>query len=403
MLDVRTAFYLFVANCLVMAITIALATEFRFRNGVGKWTGSLILEAVMFVFYGMRGIWPDAVSIVVPNVLFSIVLVLQGAAIRDFYGLRTNRYWFVVPPVLVALIFFAALDSFVWRIILSGAFYGAATLVISLMVHRVAPTHRPARWLLMAGYLFASVMLFARVVAIIADPQSMRGFLTPSAFQGVSLMVANIVLLVTSIGFLSLHKEQLEEAAQRLAITDPLTGIFNRRMFLELADKEIARSQRTGAPLSVLMLDIDHFKSVNDRYGHQAGDMVIMRVVEAVQSCLRREDLLVRYGGEEFCVLLPGVAVDQATLLAERSREAVAKLRIQHRGDILTVTISVGVALLRRSKNESVEELVSRADEALYAAKRAGRNRVISAPDNSTIAMLVSARKDELNASDAKP
>jgi diguanylate cyclase (GGDEF)-like protein len=395
MFDVRTLFLVLIANSLLFAIAMAIATEFRFRDGVGKWTGSLLLQAVMFTLYGLRGTWPDSVSIVVPNALFILCIVLEGAAIREFYGRRTALWWYAVPPALAALLFFPILQNPALRVIASGLLFGTGTLILGLMVHRLAPTRRPARWMLMVGFLVASVALLARAIAALLAPTILQGFLVPSTFQGVSLLVANGVLLVTSMGFLALQKERLEEEAQRLAITDPLTGTFNRRTFLELADKEIARSQRTRSALSVIMLDIDHFKAVNDQYGHPAGDAVITRVVEAVQSCLRREDLLVRYGGEEFCVLLPGVAVDQATLLAERAREAVAKCRISFKGKILTVTISLGVAPLRRSVDESVEQLVGRADEALYTAKKSGRNRVVSLPDNSTIAMLMNARKGE--------
>ena len=198
---------------------------------------------------------------------------------------------------------------------------------------------------------------------------------------------------VTSVGFLLLHKERSEEAAQKLALTDPLTGAFNRRTFLELAEREIARTRRSKGSLSLIMLDIDHFKQTNDRNGHLAGDEVLKALVAVVLTCLRKEDLLVRYGGEEFCTLLPSVAVDRATAMAERMRDAVEQARFSFDGRILPVTVSIGVSSLSLDGNEGVDRLISRADEALYTAKKSGRNRVVAFPPNTTLAMLMMSQR----------
>lgn len=170
-------------------------------------------------------------------------------------------------------------------------------------------------------------------------------------------------------------QKRLEEQLRALATRDSLTGAANRRHFVELAERERQRSLRSGSPLALCLLDADHFKDVNDRYGHVAGDHVLAALATSAQSQLRVADVLGRLGGEEFAILLPDTPLEGAEVLAERVREAVAAHRVPS-GDAeeIAVTISVGVAELRDA--ESFESLLKRADRALYAAKDRGRNRV---------------------------
>jgi len=245
-----------------------------------------------------------------------------------------------------------------------------------------------------AGFLFAALACVGCAIAMMIDPTVIKEVSTPSFVQGITFLAALAVMLITSVGFLLMHKERAEEVARRLSVTDPLTGTFNRRTFLELGAREIARTRRAKGALSLLMLDLDHFKKVNDQYGHQAGDVALKSVVEALQGCLRREDLVVRYGGEEFCVLLPDVELDNAAILAERVRAAVELNGFSYGGKQIPLTMSVGVAMLIRDSAEDIERLVNRADEALYSAKASGRNRVAIYPENSTIALLSRTHRD---------
>jgi diguanylate cyclase (GGDEF)-like protein len=395
MLDTRTFFFILVATCLVFALASAAAVSFRFRDGLGRWTLALLIEAAMFLIYGAHSVWPELADAIVPNALFALALALKAGAILKYYERHLHVLWLVLPPIAVALVVYFYRNDFPLRLAATSFVFGLATLAVAMMVHRIAPTSKPARWMLMGGYLVASATFIARGLVVVVDPTQLKGFLVATPLQSFSLMVAFVVIMFTSIGFILLHLERAEESAQRLAVIDPLTAVFNRRTFLELGDKEIARAQRTQSPLSLVMVDIDHFKKINDENGHQAGDEVLKRVVDAMKTCLRREDLLVRYGGEEFCIVIPGVGVDMATLLAERTREAVQKLRIPVRGNVLAVTISAGVTTLRRSVEENVEQLVARADEALLLAKKSGRNRVISVPDNTTIALLARSEQNK--------
>lgn len=171
------------------------------------------------------------------------------------------------------------------------------------------------------------------------------------------------------------HLKQVEQELRRLATTDALTGAFNRRYFVEHADRLLARCRQAGEPAAVLLLDIDHFKQVNDSRGHAAGDEALRRVCEACQQRLRPDDLFARWGGEEFILLLPRADRESATAIAERLRQEAAGLQLGQPGAGFRVTLSVGVAT--GQGDLELEELTRRADRALYAAKAQGRDQVV--------------------------
>jgi diguanylate cyclase (GGDEF)-like protein len=164
------------------------------------------------------------------------------------------------------------------------------------------------------------------------------------------------------------------EALERLASIDGMTGLNNRRHFLELAESEWARFKRYGRPLALLMMDIDHFKSVNDSYGHDIGDEVIRAVADTLQKQKRVSDIAGRLGGEEFALLLPEATLDSAVTAAERLRGLVEAQVIAVGGQHIAVTISVGASAVQ-AETLGIEELIKQADVALYEAKRSGRNR----------------------------
>jgi diguanylate cyclase (GGDEF)-like protein len=177
-------------------------------------------------------------------------------------------------------------------------------------------------------------------------------------------------------GRLVAQKETLTE----LAVRDPLTGLHNRRAYAQRLDEAQAVSRRSGAPVALLMLDLDHFKSVNDRYGHPAGDQALRTVAALLARELRAVDVAARLGGEEFGVLLPGSDQVDATAVAERLRHAIRRCPIVYANTTLTVTASIGVVSHPRHAR-TAEELLQRGDDALYAAKRGGRDRVCGPPE----------------------
>lgn len=169
----------------------------------------------------------------------------------------------------------------------------------------------------------------------------------------------------------------------QMANFDAVTGVHNKRHFQERLREEFSLAKRKEAPLSLLMLDIDFFKKVNDTHGHLAGDFVLSQVANQIRLGIRDEDILSRYGGEEFAVILRGIEIAGAIRLAERIRETVAGYPFEFEGATIPVTISVGVATLYADNFKNPKELISAADEFLYASKKNGRNRV-TAPDYTT-------------------
>lgn len=172
----------------------------------------------------------------------------------------------------------------------------------------------------------------------------------------------------------ALRTKQLQDLLNENAHLDPLTGLPNRRALMERLQQEWARMKRLGGPLSFIMVDLDHFKKVNDTYGHNVGDRLLQETSKALAQECRKTDLPARYGGEEFAILVPDEPVSSAVHLAERCRQAVEKVFLTAHGATVRATTSFGVA--DAPGPSSAEALVERADEALYQAKEAGRNRV---------------------------
>lgn len=182
-----------------------------------------------------------------------------------------------------------------------------------------------------------------------------------------------LIGVISDITDRKLFEQQLREKAN----TDYLTNLNARRYFMDLANQELSRLARYDSPLSFMVLDIDFFKKINDSYGHQSGDIVIMKFAEVCQSILRSVDIMGRIGGEEFAVMLPETSKDKALEVAERLRETVENMRVVLEGNALPIQVTVSIGLVSlTSKDKSLESLLKLADQALYQAKNSGRNRV---------------------------
>ena len=243
--------------------------------------------------------------------------------------------------------------------------------------------------------LFRSLM----VVPILAkgQPRAMlllenrltRGAFTADRLDAVHLIAGQLAVSVdNALLYASLERKVAErtealshanERLEQLAITDALTGLPNRRRLGEILEAEWRRALRPKRPLALAMIDIDQFKLYNDHYGHPAGDRCLRQVATALATNVRDTDYVARYGGEEFCLVMPDTDVASAVVAAERVRVAVQELAEPHAASASgTVTISVGVASMAPTPHDPVEDLVRQADEHLYEAKRAGRNRTVS-------------------------
>jgi len=200
----------------------------------------------------------------------------------------------------------------------------------------------------------------------------------PDTVNYLYVLLSGMQPMFLSIGFLLLYSETLQRELHLLARVDSLTGVKNRLALTETATQLLSHANRVHRPLGVLMIDADHFKSVNDRFGHGGGDKVLLALVGSIRATLRASNVIGRIGGEEFVVLAPDTGLEQALVLAERIRETVETTPLLVDGHLLQLTVSIGAVVAAPGEHD-VKGLLQRADAALYAAKRAGRNRVMAA------------------------
>lgn len=195
----------------------------------------------------------------------------------------------------------------------------------------------------------------------------------------------DFILNVTEFISLSISNALLFEKVEKLSITDPLTGLHNRQLMLNVLQREFARCTRYPAPLSVILLDVDHFKKVNDTYGHQKGDEVLVKLAGILQHVCRTQDVAARYGGEEFVLILPQTPLKGAFNIAERIRNSMSATSFYHDDKAWHVTVSCGVAEFDHETMKSEDQLISVADKALYVAKGTGRNKTVFGNKNDSI------------------
>lgn len=208
----------------------------------------------------------------------------------------------------------------------------------------------------------------------VSDFSHMQQSCTMGPLRDENNAVSHIYISVQDVTEIAIYEKKLVEKNMR----DGLTGIYNRRFLDTKIVEEFNRHKRYARPFSLIMCDIDHFKKINDTYGHQCGDTVIKHIASKIGSMIRETDFLVRYGGEEFCCLLPEADIQAACNLAERLRLAIEQDEIVYDTQRLKITLSFGAASMN-DRIESHEALLRNADEALYEAKKSGRNRVVSA------------------------
>lgn len=375
MLDIRTLVVMLVVSSLLMAITLTVGIKTGRPAGFAKWNTGLGLVALGWLLVAFRGVLPDFVTIAVADGLLITGLSLELAAIIEFGGGSMHPLLQIAPGVLVFLLLIRLMDDYAGTTFLMSFALVALFGAVAVAAVRFGPHGGPGRWILAMACLASIIMLIVRAAQIGLNPDIYTSVYVSSSIQGVTFIALFASTIVVPVGFLLMHRERDEVELHKLATVDALTGLFNRRAFLELAGREIARVHRLKSPYAVLMLDLDLFKRVNDDYGHQAGDRVLAGFAAIAMHSVRTEDLVGRYGGEEFCILLPGAAMPQAIAIAERLRKGVSQRPL---GNLPRVTtVSIGVAACGGAFAVSLDAAIHHADEALYRAKHEGRDRVV--------------------------
>jgi diguanylate cyclase (GGDEF)-like protein len=245
----------------------------------------------------------------------------------------------------------------------------------SLLAAHQVNEHYASFSIAMSFLLFATFFAFRGLFTLSEEP--LQDFMSAGLMHSLSIIVYQFVVILTSFGLVWIVSHKIQKVLTEQATHDPLTKVFNRRALEEIINTEHSRSLRNRAPLSVVMLDIDHFKKLNDRYGHNIGDQVLISVADILIQNTRAYDSIARFGGEEFILLLPDTAVDKAKLIAEKLRLKIASYKYGHDyADSIEITASFGATECDLAK-ENWLQVLERADSALYLAKESGRNRVI--------------------------
>jgi diguanylate cyclase (GGDEF)-like protein len=317
---------------------------------------------------------------------WNVPAALSGAAaclfVREITDLR--RYlprlypafgWLALAFVVLALANLGELIGLGGLVATIGnlVFIGSAAFTLGVAFLAWRRGSRAAGWFLVAWGLLETFTIATAVSFLFGE--SARLLL----YYGLPLsMVAAAVLVALGVADRLREQRVALSEAQRRAQLDPLTGVLNRSSLVERLEAACLRAQARGLPIALLFIDLDHFKSINDTHGHLAGDACLRAVVGPIQSELRQSDVIGRYGGEEFVVIMPDTDETTAVAVAERIRHAVGASRIDIGEQQIGMTVSIGVASLHRDAPD-LASLLRRADQAMYAAKRGGRNRVVAA------------------------
>ncbi|GGH65047.1 hypothetical protein GCM10010975_32440 [Comamonas phosphati] len=364
------------AASLAMAVSLAVARPQR-SEGTDLWALGLVLHAATYVLYALRGTVSDWASIVLSNMLLSGTVALSLGAVYQFRGQALPWARMLVPVVVTTALFAVFIDDYRVRIMVTGALGPAQLGLVLWALWRPQPlAQRRGAWLLTVGAGLQFLLLVVRGVLAAMHAIPLDGLLRISPMQSFVFMAAFVVVILASLGFILMTKDRADADNRYFAAHDELTGAANRRALTQALDRDAARAVRAGESYALMMLDIDHFKAVNDTHGHHAGDQVLCHVAAVLRARLRAQDLVGRYGGEEFMLLLPDTTLAGAAALAETLREAMEQTPCLHEGRSIAVTVSIGVCGAHLQSAGGWDQLIQAADQALYRAKAAGRNRV---------------------------
>lgn len=344
-------------------------------QGLNFWGAAPLVGTASVVFYALSGHAPEAVVIVGGDGLLLLCSLCYYAGTRKFCGGAVDwRLWGgLVAACLAALLFFlwVAPD---YR--MRQASFNATIAALALAQVRLLFNHRPGFAVRFTGgviLVYSLVQVLRGVSTFWIDAPDTDRFAATSAIHTLYLAGYSFMGTLMAVGVQFMTAERIHQEFEYQASHDSLTGALTRRAWMRAMEDELQRWQRHGQPLSLLVLDLDHFKRINDTHGHLAGDRVLTQAAKAARDTLRAIDKLGRYGGEEFIVLLPATDAAAALLVAERLRAAVKADAAAGSGPACTVSIGVSSV---QSAEDDFPSLFARADAALYRAKQAGRDRV---------------------------
>jgi diguanylate cyclase (GGDEF)-like protein len=380
-LDPRT---LIVASLLTAglmgAVSLAFATIRGSSRFIGRWGLAMLLLAAGLLGLALRGAVPDWISIALANATILAALVIAHRSLRLFFGgaPRDLLGWGLTLALFAYLLVYSALiPSMVARSVAIAVAIAIVMARAAFLLRSRAPaaSRLSCRFTEFVFWAAGATALTRAAFTLLAGSENL---MEPSLLNSATFLAYAAFTMVTTLGVMWMDIETLQAELVHAAQYDSLTNIFNRGTFLAECEREVSRSSRGGAAFSLAIFDLDHFKQVNDRYGHPAGDQVLKAFAEVMRSGIRKYDTVGRYGGEEFALLMPQTGKDTAVRVAERIRQALEARGVNVEVGRIDVTVSAGVATYG-ADGEVWDSLLSAADTALYEAKNAGRNRVSTA------------------------
>jgi diguanylate cyclase (GGDEF)-like protein len=374
-LDVQTLLVLMLTNVFTVALALPAIMGWRVSPGARCMQGSVIAQALGWASFLSARYVNDRWLSTLCMALLGASFVLMWHALDEWLGPRPGRRLIWAAAVLTPIGYGLGFDSYAFRVGWSN--FGLALQMAVVCVALARPAAQASRrWrALVLGCLAAlAVVTLWRGVLGAFFTEAYPYYRAPHPINILGAVLNHVCLVLTTMGFLVAWHEEAERELRKQANQDSLTGLLNRRAFTERAADLLALARRYNDHLTVLMIDIDYFKQINDRAGHAAGDRALQLMGQALQTCMRRGDLACRYGGEEFCVLLVRAGAASAAEFDRRLRRVVRELTA---GDEpAALNFSTGVAT-RRADEQALEPLIERADQALYQAKAQGRGRLV--------------------------
>lgn len=377
--DTRTSAFLVAVAFFIQANAIGMqALLIRTYKGVGTALLGNLSLAIGFFLNLFQGVLPDWISIVLANILLlqgpNLFQIAFGRFLGQPYSKRIILGFTLVT--LAILIYFTYYSYNTSARIIGVSFLVGTSIFIA--VHKLWKARREpykfSIWLTIVPLSIYGLFLYIRIFGTIATPPESSFSNTP--FQTVTFLLLFVISFLWTLGFILMVSQRLQSDLWELANTDTLTRIPNRHATQNFLEQEYARILRKGGEFSVLLIDIDNFKQLNDVHGHAIGDQALIRTAKVFASAVRKQDIAGRWGGEEFLLILPATPVKDAESLAERLRNNMSTINIDDVGALFNLTISVGVGSSKGCN--SIDEILKKADDALYAAK-ATKNTVVTA------------------------
>ena len=365
---------------LIMAFCLILVGQEHKRDGMRAGGAGLLAHALAyccFTFYGQAPLW---LTYGVGNSLLALALAFYGASLLRIHGQAVPWRCLFILPLLMAMALAALIDTREPRMFAACLVLILQCLLIMVWTWRHARNGGRAYLLLLIGGGISMIGLLLRLAAIASGAAADLPYNVSNLRQTVSVSIGTVTVMMFSLGLVLMAKERSEAALRDMALRDALTGIANRRAILETFERELERSRRAGTVLAIGLLDIDHFKQINDTHGHLAGDAVLHQMATLLRQRLRLSDEIGRYGGEEFLVLLPDTNSDGALTVINELRAAVAAQPACFGDLVLSYRFSAGLWCGVPGPGDSSDTLIAQADAALYEAKAAGRDSVRVAP-----------------------